>query len=527
MSEKKDLWNKLIPYSSRQKFTKNNYLGIFVFRFWEFGSFIEVVIDDLLPVFRNKLLLAHSEDENDFSVALAEKAYAKLNSGYEYLEGGNIEAIYTLCGGIPESIPLKTHENKTDIWNLLNNSLKNHSLITCFIDSETKAIQFMTNGLLKCHSYAITQVVCTKLNKTIEYLILLNNSWGKHEFIGKWSREDSIWAQVSNNFKKRYLNSMKSGDMWINLNDFCGNFSEIVIGHNVSTKIKNEKFIYGQWKKPDRCGGCLNYLDTTFLSNPQFRFDITQKDDEEILISLIQKNRRPEWSNGKINLHVGILVMPIELNRTTRKVEINNYEQIVETLIINSACVSLKHKFSYGRYAIVPHTFEKLEEGEFLLRTVSANPLNLTELESSPKVFINNKMCMTPQCVTRITIEKGFFLKTKQISTFVQIYCEGQTIRSNVIEPFYQGINTIFDWNFSSLFYRFNYRENPISIFIYELNNKCFHKVITLLSKIILPAAPLETPFVMQTDFYKHQNPNVTIGKITIHVESYRDSFRL
>lgn len=43
-------WTQVIPDAESQEWdSKNDYAGVFRFRFWRFGRWVEVVIDDLLP----------------------------------------------------------------------------------------------------------------------------------------------------------------------------------------------------------------------------------------------------------------------------------------------------------------------------------------------------------------------------------------------------------------------------------------------------------------------------------------------
>ena len=84
-----------------QSFDENNYAGVFHFRLWHFGEWVDIVIDDFLPVNESgKLIFCENKtNKNEMFGPLLEKAFAKLNSCYEFLIGVNpIDAMIDMTG---------------------------------------------------------------------------------------------------------------------------------------------------------------------------------------------------------------------------------------------------------------------------------------------------------------------------------------------------------------------------------------------------------------------------------------------
>lgn len=109
-------------------FDKEFYCGIFHFRFWHFGEWIDVVIDDRIPTHKRKLIYLHSKNEDEFWSALLEKAYAKLKGGYQNLDGGESSiAFQDFTGGIIESYSLEDTPEK--IIQKLKTNLRKSSMV--------------------------------------------------------------------------------------------------------------------------------------------------------------------------------------------------------------------------------------------------------------------------------------------------------------------------------------------------------------------------------------------------------------
>uniref|UniRef100_A0A8B9F7N6 Calpain 8 n=1 Tax=Amazona collaria TaxID=241587 RepID=A0A8B9F7N6_9PSIT len=386
-----DILYRVVPKA--QSFQKD-YAGIFHFQFWQYGEWVDVVVDDRLPTRNGKLLFVHSEEGNEFWSALLEKAYAKLNGSYEALTGGStIEGFEDFTGGISEFYELR--RAPSNLYQIIQKALRAGSLLGCSIDitsaSEIEAITSLK--LVKGHAYSVTGAEEVYYRGRLEKLVRLRNPWGEVEWTGAWSDNAPEWNYIDPKQKQALDKQVDDGEFWMAFSDFQRQFTRLDICNlTPDTLTSNEvnrwdlTLFNGQWRRGSTAGGCQNY-QATYWTNPQFKIRLEEPDDDHegslnepcctILVGLMQKYRRRQKKMGEALLSIGYSLYQVKFLENHTDIHMNraffarNEPVARSDPYINLREVSRRMKLPRGEYLIVPSTFEPYKNGEFCLRVFS------------------------------------------------------------------------------------------------------------------------------------------------------------
>ncbi|XP_072405615.1 calpain-9-like isoform X1 [Chiloscyllium punctatum] len=359
------------------------YTGCFRFKFWQYGQWVEVVVDDQLPTINNKLAFLYSKDNNEFWSPLLEKAYAKMKGSYESLYiGYPLEAMVDLTGGAPESFQIS--EMPKDLWKFLRKLLEKGSIICCAKPGPVGVLN--EQGIVTGHAYSVTGVDQVQVKTNRIELVRVRNPWGRVEWNGAWSDGSAEWSQVTDT-NCRQMVHLEDGEFWMSIEDFKKNFGNVEICHLSLSQLSNPdgklkpwvQMVYeGRWIRGFSAGGNLYYKDKYYWMNPQFKLALFEEDDDPddpevtctFLVALMQKHRRRMRLTGVNFLYIGFDIF--KGNPTKAFLTHEDLQEEPPVLSVkehkNSTEVTMRGSLPPGHYVIIPSTANPNEEGEFLLR---------------------------------------------------------------------------------------------------------------------------------------------------------------
>ncbi|TDH15385.1 hypothetical protein EPR50_G00030490 [Perca flavescens] len=354
---------------------QDGYNGCFVFRFWQYGQWEEVKIDNTLPTQDNKLIYLNSPEKYEFWSSLLEKAYAKLKGGYRALNMGfPHEAMVDMTGGVTEVL------NISEIRELparLSYLLAKRALINC-ANSQGELEKRNALGIMFRHAYSLTAVEKVKTAYGTEDLVRILNPWGNTEWEGPWSdMKGPEWNTVSFEEQKRLGRvSREDGEFWMSVSDFQQNFDLMEVCHRTDkSETRGQPWHcimhHGNWVPDISAGGPAN--GRFFWQNPQFYFNLSEVDRDQktcsFVLALMQKYQRRRGIDLSIALHIYLAprnskyLSPEELNVLRPVLYSPLYSPRREVVL----CDSLPP----GRYIIIPSTAVHNQQGDFLLRVLT------------------------------------------------------------------------------------------------------------------------------------------------------------
>ncbi|XP_053315066.1 calpain-13-like [Spea bombifrons] len=357
------------------------YAGIFHFRFWQFGEWVDVVVDDRLPTLNGRYLSVQPRSNNEFWPSLLEKAYAKLRGSYQNLHWGFIsEALVDLTGGVQMEFILS--KPPVDLRDIVIAAARSGSLMGCTTPGDLQSGNAeLLNGLVQGHAYTVTDATQVDYNGRTEDLVRIWNPWGQGEWNGNWSDGSPQWEGIQPEIRNKLNVQRNDGEFWMSCKDFLKNFNRVSICNHTPSYMDfdNPQCVwkacsyFNQWVKGSTAGGSKNADD--IWKNPQYVITVEETQGGKlcynVTVALMQslsneRRFRPAW------LPIGFLFCKVTSKGVKNGSQMKySRQQALET--INSGLqrtreVTRSFMAPPGTYVIIPFTEHKEQESEFLLR---------------------------------------------------------------------------------------------------------------------------------------------------------------
>ncbi|XP_008849180.1 calpain-13 [Nannospalax galili] len=373
----------------------HQYAGIFQFQFWQCGRWVEVVIDDRLPVIGKNFLFVHPRRDNqEFWPCLMEKAYAKLLGSYSHLHYGYLpDALVDLTGGVVTTVNL--YSSPSDLLMAVKTAVKAGSLVACATPKGlTDEAEVMENGLVSQHAYTVTGAEQIQYQKGWEKIIRLWNPWGNTEWKGRWRDGSQEWEETHDPRKSQLYKNKDNGEFWMSCEDFQENFSclficnqiPITLDHGVTANETWCQMIFKNQVISGSPGGGPG-RDAQYLFGVQ---ELTEGSNAVVAFTIMSQSLKAEDETFPLYFQV-ILAYFQEFQERLPPTFFSPFRNAAQGIDYETKCNFTKSfHLSPGTYVVVPSARQK--EVEFLLRIFlkmpdrdrnSSNTFNLRALKGS------------------------------------------------------------------------------------------------------------------------------------------------
>ncbi|KAL2916785.1 hypothetical protein HK105_203564 [Polyrhizophydium stewartii] len=360
--------------------------GVFRFRFYKFGTWTEVVVDDFLPCTeQGGWLCSFSGDRRELWVPLLEKAFAKLNGCYQMLSTlkTSTSVFVDLTGNVAEEVSLSAfaHDVYSDgalqLFDAMRSLMQRKALISCYFHDYNPLATPAAAGLCS-DMYAVTGVTHMRVAtgfmqyKRIKVVRLRKPFLDQSPIAGQ---ADPNWTSLLVKELELELDPsvQRDGQFYVSFERFLCKFPTMLVcrvfdqpaSRLASLRVTASRS-YGRWSVVDGSAGGNIHYPACVAQNPQFLINVRRPCEMVFYLQRSHTNH-PALSTSGGGIEIGFFVLKVEENRAFRVHDVgyplhylSNYTAHREVL---GRCA-----FDPGRYVLIPTTDMPDKEGDFLLR---------------------------------------------------------------------------------------------------------------------------------------------------------------
>ncbi|CDW81319.1 calpain family cysteine protease containing protein [Stylonychia lemnae] len=179
-----------------------NWAGLYAFNVYIRGIPHVLVVDDAIPAgdYGKKPAFASFGSDGSIWGPLLEKAFAKVNSNYEEIKGGQVNEAFSFMASVPSDI-FKLNDLSIDsIWTLVSQADAKNWVMGISSPSSPGGDKDRCNLNLPCgHAYSLLGVatVYNQDRSQAINLFKIRNPWRKDaDFTGSFSDNSTVWSTI-------------------------------------------------------------------------------------------------------------------------------------------------------------------------------------------------------------------------------------------------------------------------------------------------------------------------------------------
>jgi len=238
----------------------------------------KILVDDRIPISQDgRPMCSHSSHAEELWVSIIEKAYMKVNGGYDFPGSNSGIDMYALTGWIPEQFRMDEPDfNAQRLWERMVSSSRYGDCLLTVATGELSEAEAERVGLVRTHAYAVLQV---RVAQGVQ-LLQLKNPWAKVRWRGSYSVHDTKRWTPSLRQELQYdqMGAMQqdNGVFWIDYASMRQFFAGVYLNWNPQL-FRHHTATHGQWPPALRVGNLVFPRDDTanLGRNPQYALHVS------------------------------------------------------------------------------------------------------------------------------------------------------------------------------------------------------------------------------------------------------------